>query len=187
MEIRTRQPLLDEHDNIVPKQECCATCKKRMKCKMFYDVMEENKRTNEYAEIALSLYYICDNYSPMFIQYPIVVESIVSDSSFDSFDMQTHVGKFVLISLNLKNYDEDPHLGLYLGELPLSIISLFDPKTKTVRNKFMSNPGIFVFKFNKVFYGNCCRWQFIENINDLNVIKDDPPEYMSIAKNKFSQ
>ena len=183
MNLKQIEPKLDANGNIIPKQECCATCKKRLKCQLFSDAMEKNKRTNEYAEFVLGMYYICDDYLPMFIQYPIVVESIVSDLSYDSFNTQTHVGEYVMISLNAKGYDEEPHLGMYLGDLPISIISLFDPKNKEVRNKFMNNPAIFVFKFNKIFYGMSCRWQFIQKQEDLDIIdKNDPQDYISIAR-----
>ena len=181
--IQQIQPLLDDQGNIIPKQESCATCKKRLACQLFIDTMEEHKRSNEYAEIILSMYYKCEEYIPMFIQYPIIVESITSDLSYDSHNLQTHVGEYVIVSINAKNYDEDIHLGLYLGDLPISIISLFDSKTKEIRNKFMKNPAIYVFKFHKIFYGMNCRWQFITKNQDLDLIhEDDPQEYISIAK-----
>jgi len=186
-ELKQREPLLDGNGNIIPKQECCATCKLRTRCKNFIDAMEENKRTNEYAEFVLSMYYVCDDYEGMFIQYPIIVESIVSDLSYDTFNQQTHVGDFVVVSLNAKGYDEEPHLGLYLGDLPISIISLFDRKEKEVRNRFMKNPAVFVFKFNKIFYGINCRWQFISKLQDFDIIRDDPQDYVALAKNHFTQ
>jgi hypothetical protein len=106
----------------------------------------------------------------MFIQYPIIVESITTDNAFDSNNEQKHVGQYVMIKLNQDGYDEDVHLGLYLGELPTSIITLFDSHDKAIRNKFMKTPAIYVFKYKKMFYGTYQRWQFIESKSDFDLI-----------------
>lgn len=185
MEIRNVDLKFDDNGNIIPQQKNCSTCKRRLSCKLLKEKLEkevEGEPVQE-LEIILSMYYICDNYLPMFIQYPITVNKILSDISYDRYSSQQHVGEYVIISLNLKDYDEDVHIGIYLGELPFSIMSIYDKEHQTVRNNFLKNPAIFVPRFNKIFYGDHCRWQFVESMSDFDVlVEGEPEEYISIAK-----
>jgi len=188
MEIKNVDLKFDDKGNIIPQQKNCSTCKKQMSCKLLKEKLNSEIKTEVNAiselELILAMYYICDDYVPMFIQYPITVNKIVSDISYDRYNTQNHVGKYVIISLNLKDYDENVHIGIYLGDLPFSIMSIYDPKHQEVRNNFVKNPAILVPKFNKIFYGEHCRWQFIETMDDINVLdKDEPKEYVEIAKN----
>ena len=186
--IRRTNPKIDSAGNIIPKQESCATCKKRSICDTYRNKMKEvTSQNNEMSELVLAMYYICDDYDAMFIKYPIVVENIFSDLAYDKNDPQERVGDFVICVLNDTRYDENVHLGLYLGDMPMSIISLFDPTAKEVRNKFMKNPAMYLFKFKKIFYGMNNRWNFISSMRDIDIIdKDDPQEYVSIAKSNLN-
>ena len=176
-------PKLDKDGNIILKQKNCATCKLRTSCDLIYDKLKENKVSNQYAQELVSMYYICNDYQAMFIKYPIVVNGISSDCSFDYHNDQKNIGKFCIVSVNAISYDEDVHIGLFLGELPISIISLYDNKNQEVKNKFMLNPAIYVYKFNKIFYGMNMRWKFIESQDDINVIhEDDDKNYIELAK-----
>jgi len=186
MMIKEIEPELDENGIIKPKQKACATCRKRQICEDFLKIVE--KDDNEYAGLVLALYHICDDYESMFIQYPIIVESITTDNAFDYYNEQKNVGRYVIIKLNLENYDEEVHLGLFLGELPTSVISLFDKHDKSIRNKFQRTPAIYIFKFKKMFYGSYQRWKFIENESEFDLISnEDPIAYIELAKTEIEK
>jgi hypothetical protein len=188
-EIKKIEPKFDEKGKLVPKQHCCASCKKRMECKMLYNQHELNKATNEYADILVSMYYLCDDYEAMFIEFPILVESITSDLAYDRGNSLTDVGKWCIVSLNAEGYDENIHLGLYLGMLPISIISLYDRKNASITNRFYPNPCVFIPKFNKLFYGVNMRWKFIESEDDLSALEEtkDDTVYFKIIRNLLAE
>ena len=182
-EIRDYEPQFDEKQRILPKQHFCASCKKRTMCDKLYEKHKENHTTNKYAEVVLSMYYTCDDYDPMYIEFPIEVNEIHNDISYDRYNMEKHVGEWCITSLNAEGYDEDLHIGIYLGMLPLNTISLYDRKTNIITNKFNTNPAIFVPLFNKIFYGFNMRWKFIDVQDDIDEVSDkDPKDYLEIAK-----
>ena len=84
-EIRDYEPQFDEKQRILPKQHFCASCKKRTMCDKLYEKHKENHTTNKYAEVVLSMYYTCDDYDPMYIEFPIEVNEIHNDISYDRY------------------------------------------------------------------------------------------------------
>jgi hypothetical protein len=122
----------------------------------------------------------------MYIEFPILVNGITSDIAFDRDNNEFRVGDMCIVSVNAEGFDDKLHLGIYLGMLPVSIISLYDKKNTKITNKFNPNPAIFVPKFNKVFYGMNMRWQFVESKEDLLGLDDNEPvDYLNIVNNKF--
>ena len=128
---------------------------------------------NEYAESLVSMSFICDNYKQMFIEYPILVQKITTDYNFDKHNEQLNVGKYCITTIFEDGYENIPYLGLYLGEQPLSILSAYESESATIRNKFITNPAIYIFSFKKIFFGVNTKWKFIENIEDLKLVEDE--------------
>jgi len=185
-EIKSFEPEFTENGTIIPKQKFCASCKKRMECDKLYEKLRENHTTNDYAEVVLAMYYTCDDIEPLYIEFPILVNGISSDLAYDRDNNEFRVGDWCIVSLNAEGFDEDFHIGLYLGMLPLSILSMYDKKTTKIINKFNPSPAMFVPKFNKIFYGMNMRWQFIESLEDMEgLFESEPQEYLEVVKNRF--
>ena len=178
--IKSFEPKFAEDGKIIPNQKFCASCKKRLDCDLLYEQRKHNNTSNEYSDMLLSMYFTCENHESMYIEFPILVNSITSDLSNNE---NSNVGKYCVVSINAENYDENLHIGLYLGELPISIVSLYDKKTTEIRNKFNTSPAIFVPKYNKIFYGMNMRWNFINDISDFELLENEPDEYIEVAKN----
>jgi len=155
------------------KQKSCSNCKLRISCKLLKEQLEQNNITNEYAESLVSMSFICDNYKQMFIEYPILVQKITTDYNFDKHNEQLNVGKYCITTIFEDGYENIPYLGLYLGEQPLSILSAYESESATIRNKFITNPAIYIFSFKKIFFGVNTKWKFIENIEDLKLVEDE--------------
>ena len=181
-DIKSFEPKFTEDNQIIPKQKFCASCKKRMECDKLYKKQQENKTTNEYADVLVSMYYTWDEHEAMYIEFPILVNGISSELAFDRDENEQYVGRFCLASVNAVGYDEDVHLGIYLGMMPISIISLYDKKSTTITNRFNPSPAIYIPYFNKVFYGMNMRWDFIDSLDDFDLIKDDNSLYINMAK-----
>jgi len=181
VQIKEYTPQFTEDKKIIPKQKFCASCKKRMDCDELYNKRKENQTTNQYEDMFVSMHYTCDEHEAIYIEFPILVNAITSDISYNTNDY--NVGKYCLVSLNAENFDEDLHIGIYLGMLPISIISLYDKKSTEIKNQFNTSPAMFVPKFNQIFYGINMRWNFINDISDLDLLKDEPKEYVNLVKN----
>ena len=187
-DIKNIEPKFDENGKLDTKQKCCATCKKRTTCDKLYAQHQFNKATNQYAEVILSMYFLCDDYEAMFIEFPILVNGIVSDLAYDRQDSDKEVGKWCVVSVNAEGYDENMHLGIYLGMLPLSIISLYDRKDTTITNKFYPSPAMFVPKMSKVFYGPNMRWKFVETQDDIDTLdKNESASDMEKARKQIKK
>lgn len=183
-EIKRFDPEFSEDGQFLPKQKFCASCKKRMQCDKLYNQHKQNHTSNDYSEIVLDMYYTCDDHEAMYIEFPILVNGITSDLAYDRDNNEQRVGDMCIVSVNADGYDEDLHLGIYLGMLPISIVSLYDRKNTQITNKFNPNPAIFVPKFKKIFYGMNMRWQFLENEYQLQGLADnEPKEYLEMSKN----
>jgi len=182
-EIKSFEPQFDENGTIIPKQKFCASCKKRMTCDKLYEKQKENHSTNEYAEIALALYYTCDEVEPVYIEFPILVNGISSDLAYNRDANEFRVGDWCIVSVNAEGYDEDFHIGMYLGMLPISILSMYDKKTTKIINKFNPSPAIYIPHFKKIFYGMNMRWQFIDKPDDIEgLFANEPQEYLDVVK-----
>lgn len=190
-EIKDYLPKFDEKQRILPKQPFCASCKKRLNCEKLKLKQLENQTTNKYAEVFIAMYYTCDDFDPIYIQFPITVNEITNDLAFDSFNREKHVGEWCVVVLNAEGYDEEMHVGVYLGELPLTVHALYDKKNNTITNRFHNSPAILLPVFHKVFYGYNMRWKFINEEDDFKNLsqKDtkDYQDYIEIAKKQLTK
>ena len=186
-DIQSFTPQFTKDNQIIPKQKFCASCKKRMECDKLYKKQQENKTTNEYADVLVSMHFTCDEHEAMYIKFPILVNGISSDLAYDKDNNEKYVGQFCLVSVNAIGFDEDLHLGIYLGMLPISIISLYDPKSTNITNKFNPSPAVFVPYFNKVFYGINMRWNFIKSEDDFDLLVNEDTHYVTLAESKFKK
>lgn len=184
--IRQIEPKVDERGVLEPRQRCCASCKRRTTCEQIstalHDTRVDAPGDQRTLDALAAMYFVCNEYESMFINYPITVESITTDSAHTL--KMDNTGRFACIELNAEGYDDQQHLAIYLGDLPLSIVSAFDQRHGTLVNRFMVNPAFYVINAGRVFYGMNCRWKFIDTLEDLLTINDgDCPEgYFAAAR-----
>lgn len=175
-----RQLTLTELEEVrkSPRARSCATCVKRPKCTTFaaYSKRYLNLRvgTDEDAAflgIELAHQVICDQWQSMFITYPITVSSItVEQMNCDQVD----VGRPAIIVLGkINNYDDLPHVAVYLGQLPLSIVSAYTKENETLTNRLLLNPCLLVPRYNKLFYGMNSQWSFATKSSIHTVAQED--------------
>lgn len=186
-EIKEYKPKFDDKQRIIPKQKFCTSCKKRTSCDKLKLKYIENETKNLYAEAFVSMYYTCDDFDPIYIEFPITVNEITSDIAFDTYNQDKNVGKWCVVVLNAEGYDEEMHVGIYLGELPLNVLAMYDTKHCTITNRFNNSPAIFLPTFNKIFYGFNMRWKFVNEEKDFeHISKKDDENYVSIAKKSLT-
>ena len=112
------------------------------------------------------------------IEYPITISKIDLDKgdivTTPLFDKDL-IGKLVKIRPCAPEYEDKTYLGLYLGDLNLSINCGYNKKSKVLTVEHaMSNPAIFVFSANKIIFGCESWWGVIESGDELNqVITND--------------
>lgn len=57
----------------------------------------------------------------------------------------------------VKNYNEKTYIGIYIGDLPIQILTSYKESTGQLINSTMNNPAIFVPELKKIIYG-CESW-----------------------------
>lgn len=100
----------------------------------------------------------CPKYESRFIEFPIVVNNIkVHSCRYDDL----RVGSYVRIRLCAKEYEGKTHLGIYLGELPISNGVLYNKESKELSISPHMNPAIYVPALKKIIYGYESWWTII--------------------------
>ena len=104
------------------------------------------------------------------MKFPITVNKIEHRDAM-SFFSSGAIGKFVSIRPCGDNPDNLTFLGLYVGDLPISIHLDYKEEGQilTISQGF-SNPAIFVFDLNKIVYGAESWWGTIDTEDDLKRI-----------------
>lgn len=115
--------------------------------------------------------YICDDYKSMYIEYPIEVSKINTKCEKGSY-RDSYIGKFTKIKPCGEEYKGKTFLGIYIGDLPISINISHNSDTKELNVSFRNNPAIFVFELNKIVYGCESWWRIIKNEEELKEITD---------------
>lgn len=164
--------------------ENCTNCKSGMfaRCKALkeneeYQTIweEENtesssmERWNRAHEFKVN--FVCKEFSSLYIQYPIEVSKINTESFKDKSSYKnSEVGKFVKITPCTEEYKGQTYLGLYLGDLPIGPHITHNPNTKELNISVTTNPSIFVFDLNKIIYGMESFWGILESKEELKEI-----------------
>ncbi len=159
----------------------CSTCKFSWlnKCETLKGELRKNgfdesngMRKNWEVEYEVKYNFICDKYKSMYIEYPIEVSKINTETNKGSYRGNS-VGKFAMIRPCGEEYEGKTYLGLYLGEMPVGHIISHNPNTNELNVSFSTNPAIFVFDLNKIVYGMESWWGIIESEEDLREITDN--------------
>lgn len=122
-------------------------------------------------EIKVKENLICDKYNSMYIEYPIEVSKINTNTDKGGF-RDSRIGEFAKIRPCGKEHEGKTYLGLYLGEQPVGHHISHSQETKELSVSFSTNPAIFVFDLKKIVYGMESWWGIIKNEEDLKEITD---------------
>lgn len=83
------------------------------------------------------------------------------------------VGQFISVRPIQEEYNNKTFLGIYLGDLPQSIIVSYRPKSKELTTLTKDNPAIFVPELNKIIFGSESWWGKIKSPEHLRQITDE--------------
>lgn len=126
----------------------------------------------------------CDKFSSRYIEYPITVNGIESEE-IKPYTLGYECGTLCEIRPCGEEYENKSYLGIYLGELPITIATSYDKDTCVLKNRTVNNPAIFVPKLKKIIYGCESWWREIESAEDFAGILDNDIEdtwYVSLLK-----
>ena len=113
--------------------------------------------------------FICDSYNSLYIEYPIQVSKINSDTDTKGL-RDKKIGKFAKIRPCGEEHKGKTYLGIYLGDLPIGHSISYKHDSKELNVSYSTNPAIFVFDLNKIIYGCESWWGLIEKEKDLKSI-----------------
>lgn len=116
---------------------------------------------------------ICPQYDSIFIEFPMVVESIEYKQLQIEKPIGHEAGEFVAVRPCGEKYEGKTYFGILIGDMPASLGSSYNPKTHVLEVKAMTNPGIYVPELKEVIFGNASWWHKIESEEDLKEITID--------------
>lgn len=113
----------------------------------------------------------CTHYKSKYIEYPVTINGI-ENKEIETTSLGHTVGCLCEIRPCDERYQHKSYLGIYLGELPISIVSNLD-NNGILTNSALTNPAIFVPALKKIIYGCESWWREIKDINDFKSIDKD--------------
>lgn len=113
----------------------------------------------------------CPYFESKFIEYPITVSSIENTKIKQT--ASSKIGKLCKIRPCAEEYNDKSYVGIYIGELPISIYTTYDEKSGVLSNGTMDNPAIFVPELKKIIYGCESYWSIIDDISEFKSITDE--------------
>lgn len=125
----------------------------------------------------------CPRYKSKYIEYPVTINGI-ENKEIDTTGLGHTVGCLCEIRPCDEQYQNKSYLGIYLGELPISIISSLNDNG-ILTNSALTNPAVFVPALKKIIYGCESWWREIKDINDFKNISDEDIEnqwYVQLLK-----
>lgn len=126
----------------------------------------------------------CNSFESKFIEYPLTIQGI-ENRKIESRGTY-EIGSLCEISPCGKEYEGKNFIGIYLGDLPIGIVTSYDKKSGILNNYAMTNPAIFVPELKKIIYGMQSWWRIIEKPEDFRGISKEDIEntwYVKMLKN----
>lgn len=88
----------------------------------------------------------CQKFKSKYVEYPITVHEI---------------------------YNEKTYIGIYIGDLPIQILTSYKESTGQLINSTMNNPAIFVPELKKIIYGCESWWKTIRSVDEFSKISNE--------------
>lgn len=123
----------------------------------------------------------CKNFDSKYIEYPVIINKIEQKP----IPQDKNIGFLVEIQPCAEEYQKKTFLGIYLGNLPISISASLNPNTQVLTTGVVTNPAIFIPELKKIIYGNESWWRKIESIEDFKKISQEDIEntwYIKLLK-----
>lgn len=70
-------------------------------------------------------------------------------------------------------YNEKTYIGIYIGDLPIQILTSYKESTGQLINSTMNNPAIFVPELKKIIYGCESWWKTIRSVDEFSKISNE--------------
>lgn len=126
----------------------------------------------------------CEKFDSKFIEYPLTIQGI-DNAKINISGLSYECGTLCEISPCGEEYDGKSYIGIYLGNLPISILTSYHSETGILENRTMNNPAIFVPELKKIIYGCESWWRKIKSIEDFKGISKEDIEntwYVKLLK-----
>lgn len=114
----------------------------------------------------------CGSFDSRYIEYPLTIKGI-ENSDIDTSGLGHECGCLCEVKPCGEEYHDKSYIGIYLGELPISIHTSYNRQTGILSNSTMNNPAIFVPELKKIIYGCESWWREITSIEDFKGISQE--------------
>lgn len=125
----------------------------------------------------------CDRFKSRYIEYPLTINGI--ENTKIEYKQKC---RLCAVQPCDEEYKGKTFVGIFIGELPISILSSFNNETGILTNSTMNNPAILVPKIGKIVFGCNSWWREIESIEDFSNITEEDIEntwYVQAMKEMF--
>lgn len=112
----------------------------------------------------------CGSFDSKYIEYPLTIQGITNTEIRKE---NKNCGHWCEVSPCAKEYNGKSYLGIYLGKLPVQILTSYTAKTGMLENGCIMNPAIFVPELNKIIYGFESFWRLIDSPDDFKGITEE--------------
>ena len=115
----------------------------------------------------------CDRFKSKYIEYPLTINGIENQKIDTEKCLGHEIGCLCEIRPCADEYKDQSYIGIYIGDLPISITTSHDENTGILKNGVMTNPAIFVPELKKIIYGCESWWREIKSIEDFKGISQE--------------
>lgn len=113
----------------------------------------------------------CELFKSRYIEYPITVTNIAKEKI--EYNKDTFNGEIGMLVAVRPCSENKTFVGIFLGNLPLSIMIHHNSETGVLTAETLNNPAIFVPDLRKIIFGCGSWWHRIENEEQLREITDE--------------
>ena len=131
----------------------------------------------------------CEKFDSRYVEYPLTIQGIDNEPIRER-KIGHEIGTPVAVRPCGEEYEGKTYFGIYLGELPISILTSYDRETGILKNSTMNNPAMYVPELKRIIYGCGSWWQEIESASELQEITNADIEdtwYVKLAKELYGE
>lgn len=114
----------------------------------------------------------CKKYKSRYIEYPLTINGI-ENAKIETKGIRYECGTLCEVVPCGEEYGGKSYIGIYIGDLPISITTSLDEKTCILKNSTFNNPAIFVPELKRIVYGCGSWWRAIRSLEDFKGISEE--------------
>jgi len=109
-----------------------------------------------------------------FTGYPLSIDKIIFRGGYSEKDVisDIKVGDYAAVRPCGEEYKNKTYLGYFVGDIPIGVSALHDPKENELTVSLSSNPAFFLPDIREVIFGCGSFWSKIKTPDDLRQITD---------------